>query len=185
MSTALRDRFLVIGTLVAAMLLGVLLSAHYASAQPSSLVIQATAAATSSVSYLVPNVATSTYQFDSSMFSSGKIANMQPIDQVSLYIEGVASSTSTVFVITPQFSNNNIDWYNYGVATTTVSTAGVSPIAVPVSYQWTPGTTATSTTVILLPAVPAQHERVQFSASNASGAIYAEVDLKKNAAGSQ
>lgn len=154
-------------------------------AAPSSVNIQTTATATTTVSYIGVGTATTTYQFDSAVFSSGKIANMQPVDRTALYLQVAASSTATVVVVTPQFSNNGIDWYNYGTATSSLSTNGASAIAVPTNYQWTPGTTATSSTVIILPEVPTQHERVVISTTGAAAAVYAEVDMKKNAGGSQ
>lgn len=154
-------------------------------AAPASVTIQTTAPATTTVAFIAVGTATSTYQFDSPVFSSGKIANMQPIDRIALYVQAAASSTSSIIGIMPQYSNNGVDWYNYGTATSTLNATGNSTIAVPTSYSWTPGTTATSSTVIILPDVPAQHERVVFSASGANAAVYAEVDMKRNAGGSQ
>lgn len=146
-------------------------------AVPSTVTFEATATATTTRAYLGNGTATSTFQFDSNLASSGKIANVQGIDAASLYVQVEASSTATAYSITPQFSNNNIDWY--GVASSSTNGANAFTSA-STAYTWTPGTVSTSTLVLMLPAVPAQHERVIFSATGGAGAIYAEVDLKKN-----
>lgn len=149
-------------------------------AQPSSVMIEATATATTTVGFVAPNGTTVTYQLDSNLFSSGKIANVGTVDSVSLFVQAAASSSSSMISITPQFSNNNVDWYNVGTATSTLSGVGTSTITTSTIYTWIPGTTATTGIVFLLPAVPALHERVVFSSSIGSSSIYAEVDLKKN-----
>lgn len=143
----------------------------------STVTFEATATATTTRAYLGNGTGTSTYQFDSNLSSSGKIANVQGIDAVSLYIQVEASTTATAYSITPQFSNNNIDWYGVASSSTNGANAFTSASTV---YTWTPGTVATSTLVLLLPAIPAEHERVLLSAAGGAGAIYAEVDLKKN-----
>jgi hypothetical protein len=138
------------------------LGVSYAHAQPSTVTFQTTAAATTTLSFIGVGTATSTYQFDDATFSNGKVANMQQIDSIALYEILVASSSSSVLTTTYQVSNNNIDWY-------TASTS-----------SWTPGVTGTSTNVLMMPVYPTQHARVRFSLAGAAGAIYAEVDLKKN-----
>lgn len=172
--------------IVAIALVSILFLESKTSAAPSSVTIQTTATATTTVAFLGVGVATSTYQFDNPTFSSGKIPNMQPIDQVNLYVQLAASSTASVLTITPQFSNNGIDWYGFNQVGTVVLSTGVSTAATSsLIFQWNPGTTATTSNVFTLPAIAAQHERVQFSASGAAAAVYAEVDLKRSAAGSQ
>lgn len=147
-----------------------------ASAQPSGVVFEATGTATSTRAYLA-NGGTSTFQFDSNLASSGKIPNVQTIDAASLYLQVEASTTATSYSIAPQFSNNNIDWY--GVASSSTNGANAFTAGA-TSYTWTPGTTATSSLVLLLPAIPAAHERVVVTATGAAGTAYMEVDLKKN-----
>lgn len=149
-----------------------------AKAAPSQLTFQTSSIATTSVSYMDVN-ATSTYAFNSPSFASGKLANMQQIDNVAVYFQAAASSTSSIFVITPQFSNNGIDWYNLATATSTVTIAGASPLTNSTSYQWTANTTATTSLVFNLPPVPANYERVQFSMLGAAGAVYSEYVFKR------
>lgn len=156
-----------------------LLTAGLAHAQPSSTSTQATATATTSVTYIGNGTATSTYQIDSNLFSSGKIANMQSVDALSLFLQVAASSTLTQYVITPQVSNNNIDWYNVG-SLGTASAAGAVAVSTSTSFTWTPGVTATSSNSFSIPFIPTMHERLVISATGAAGAYYAEIDLKKN-----
>ena len=104
---------------------------------------------------------------------------MQPVDAVALYLQVAASSTATTYIITPQYSNNNIDWYTVGSQGTAAAT-GVVTVATSTSFNWSPQTTATSTMVLNLPTVPTLHERVLISSSGAGGYFYAEADLKQN-----
>lgn len=147
-----------------------------AKAAPSAITFETTASTTTLPAYVGNGTATTTYQLDSNLASSGKVPNVITIDAASLYLLVVASSSATTYAISPQFSNNNIDWY--GVASTSGATSGFGSSAT--VYTWTPGTTATTTLVFNLPAIPAAHERVQVSASGAAGSVYMEADLKKN-----
>lgn len=167
-----------IGVVVVAIILASL-GVQVASAQPSTVVLQTTASATTTVSYLGNGTGTSTYQFDNPAFSSGKVANMQTTDTVALFLQVAASSTATVYTVTPQYSNNNVDWYNVG-SQGTASASGVVAVSTSTTFTWTPGTTATSSMTFNLPTVATMHERVLLSASGAAGAVYAEVTLKKN-----
>jgi hypothetical protein len=140
-------------------------------AATSYVSVQTTAVATTTVSYITAGTATTTYQFDG--LAAGKVQEMGEVDQEALYLQVAASSTSAVILITPQFSNNNVDWYGYGqTGTTNVATTSAT-------IYWTPSTTATSTQVFNLPFVPARHERVLIGASGANVAVYAEVTLKR------
>lgn len=140
-------------------------------AQPSSINVQMTAPATTTVAYIGNGTATSTYQIDSyPTYSSSKVFSMAGIDSEYLYVQATASSTATVFTFTPQFSNNGIDWYNIASTSGTVAT-------------WNPGTTATSGLAFKLPDMQGLHERILTSATGAAGAVYEEVVLKKNASG--
>lgn len=177
--------------------IGIAFVATRVAAQPSTVAFQATASATTTVAYLAPGMATSTYQIDDTVFSSGKVANMQQIDSLALYVQFAPSSTISTLVITPQYSNNNLDWYGYNQIVGTIggtvgSTTGAATLnatyngsinliaSSSASIYWTPGTTATSSTAFLLPLLPTQHMRVRFTNLSASGAVYAEIDLKKN-----
>lgn len=169
--------FAVAGFAIAAILIAL---APRADAQPSSIAVQTTAAATSSWAYLLNGSATSTYQIDSyPSYSSSKAFSMAGIDAEYLYLELTASSTATVYSVTPQFSNNGIDWYNY--SNTTV--AGSQTLASTTAYAFDPNTTATTFVSFKLPDMSGLHERLVFSASGAAGAIYAEVVNKKSASG--
>lgn len=140
-------------------------------AQPSSINVQTTAPATTTVAFVGNGTATSTYQIDSyPTFNQSKVFSMAGIDAEYLYVQVTASSTATIFTFTPQFSNNGIDWYNIA------STSGTAAI-------WNPGTTATTGLAFKLPDMQGLHERILTSAAGAAGAVYEEVVLKKNASG--
>lgn len=154
-------------------------------AHPSSVAIQATATATTSIAYLSAGVATSTYQFDGNgQLSTGKVLNMQTIDSGSLYIEFVASSSASSLGWQFQYSNNNQDWYGESAPFSTGTISGTSSnqfeASSTITHVWTPGVGATSTKVVAIPILPAQHERVVFFTpiGAAASGVYAEVDLK-------
>lgn len=163
-----------IGILAIVSVLALLAFAAFApesKAQPSSISVQTTAAATTTVAYIGAGTATSTYQIDSyGVYNPAKAFSMAGIDAEYLYVQAAASSTATVFTFTPQFSNNGVDWYNIASTSGTVAT-------------WNPGTTATSGLAFKLPDMQGLHERIVTSAAGAAGAVYMEVVLKKNASG--
>ena len=159
------------------------LHAERVSAQPSSISVESTAVATTSISYVGNGVATSTWQLDSyPAYSSSKVFSMAGIDSEYLYVIAIASSTATVYNFTPQISNNGTDWYPIG-STGTASALGIITVASTTTYSWTPSTTATTTVEFKLPDTASLHERIVVSATGAAGSYYAEVVLKKNASG--
>jgi hypothetical protein len=134
-------------------------------AQPSSINVQTTAVATTTLIYVGNGTATSTYQIDSyPTFSSSKIFSMAGIDSEYLFIQVNASSSATVFSFTPQFSNNGIDWYNYGTLGTP-ATNGNTAVSTSTAFTWTPGTTATTSMAFKLPDLAGMHERIMVSAT--------------------
>jgi hypothetical protein len=156
-----------------------------AGAQPSSVVFQATGATTNGVAYLVAGTATSTYQFDSGNFSSSKVLSMQTIDNASMFIEYVASSTSSILAWQFQYSNDGVNWYGENSSQTPILNSTLSETieaSTTITHLWTPGVAATSTKAVVIPIIAAQHERVVFFAPTgaANGAIYAEISLKRN-----
>lgn len=179
----LRNKLLIAGFACAALVAAIFGFAQYSSAHPSTVISQTTAVATTTVAYISPALgdATYIYQFDNPTFSSGKITNVSTVDATSLYLQAAASSSASVITVTPQWSNNNIDWYNLG-STGTASALGIITTASTTIYSWQVGTTSTTSIVLSLPAVPAFHERVVFATSAGSSSIYAEVDLKQNPA---
>ena len=181
MTISIKNKLIWSVALFFAVVAGVLISyAQYANAQPSSLSVQTTATATTTVAYIGNGSATSTYQIDSgNIFSSSKTLNMQGIDSMYLYVQAAASSTATKYSIVPQFSNNNIDWYGFGTQGTADANGNIA-VSTTTTFTWTPGTTATTSMTFVLPYSAALHERVVVSASGAAGALYMEVVLKKN-----
>lgn len=178
-----------IGCFILAILAALMSFATYVSAQPSTVVIQTMATATTSVAFLTPGTATTTYQFDNSLFSSGKIANMQSVDSGSMMIQMTASSSVgnlSTLAWQFQFSNNGIDWYGESSPVTAAGASASAESTSTITHTWNPGTTATSSKFVLIPVGPAQHERVTFfipgtpNTTASSSAFYIEVDLKKN-----
>ena len=142
-------------------------------AYPSSLTIDTTATATTTRTFVGNGTATSTYQFDSyPTYNPTKPFSMGQMDAEYLYVQAEASSTATVFGITPQFSNNGVDWYTYGTLT------GLN-VTSTTTYTWQPATVATSSMTFKLPTMYGMHERVLVSGSGAAGAIYMEVVMQK------
>jgi len=152
-------------------------------AAPSGLAIQTSASASTSPAYLTQGsaTATTTYQLDSNgQFSSSKVPNMQGVDSVSVLVDLVASSTSSVLVVTPQWSNNNIDWYGFASPiSANTSLNGLSFLAsTTLAYYFSPTTSGTNLITFQMPVLFAQHERVQYSLWGANGSVYSEYDLK-------
>lgn len=124
-----------------------------------------TATATSSVAYMTSGLATSTLTFDS--YAQGQI---KATDKGILLLQTVASSTSSVFTIAFQYSQDNIDWYNDNTTATTTNTN----VAVPQVFSFT--ATGTATTSRALPVnFPTRYVRVQSSVLGASGAVWQQI----------
>ena len=154
-------------------------------AQPSTVAFEATATATTSLKYMTPGTATTTYQFDSSSYSDGKVLTMQGIDSASMFINFVASTTNSVLAYQFQYSNNGVDWYGESASTNTFGIAGIDyQASSTIVHEWNPAVAGTSTKAVIIPITAAQHERVQFyipiGTNQANGAVYSEINLKRN-----
>lgn len=150
-------------------------------ASPATIQFETSAAATTTVTYLTSGGASTAFQFDSQTFGSNKVASMIPISATSVYLQVAASSSATIYSVTPQWSNNGVDWYGFQQTLGTTAT-GVQQFATStISYLWTPGTTSTTSAVFVLPNVPTYHARVLVSTTGAAGAVYIEADLRTDA----
>lgn len=147
---------------------------------------QASATATSTMSFMSPGAATTTYQLDG--LASNKVQEMGEIDSAAVYIAFNASSSSSILAYQVQYSNNNVDWYGESASLSTAnaniastSNAVTQEASTTVTHLWSPGASGTSTKAILLPPLPAKHERLIFSipVGSANGAIYFETALKR------
>lgn len=180
-------------TIVLAFVLACGFYANRVGAYPSSVASQASAAATSTVSYLNPGTGTTTYQLDSPTYGyppTGKVASMMGIDSSSLYLLFNASSSNSILAWQIQYSNNGSDWYGesesyvpqgFATASTTAGAAIVEASST-VTHLWQVSAAGFNYKVVSLPTTPALHERIVFTmpAGSAPGALYNEVDLKQN-----
>lgn len=177
----LKSKRIVFGAIFAVALILIAVSSR-AQAQPSSINVQTTAVATTTLTYLASG-ATTTYQIDSyPTYSSSNVFSMAGIDSEYLYVQATASSTATLYTFTPQFSNNGTDWYGMG-SQGTASAAGSIAVSTTTTFTWTPGATTFTSMAFKLPDMTGMHERVLTTVSGAAGAVYEEVVLKKNAQG--
>lgn len=115
--------------------------------------------ATTTPAFLTASTASSTVTFMTTNASSG-----------NLNLLAVASSSSTVYHYTVQYSYNGVDWYSQSAVTVASSLDTISPI--PVMYTWTPGTTAASQLNVALPAIASKYTRIQYSTVTANGSLY-------------
>lgn len=183
MTRLLKNNWLIIAAGVVAIFAGVALQT--VKAFPSTIAFEATATNVSSVSYLAAgtSIATSTFNFNSTVASNGKLPNMQKVDRTSLFVQFISSSTASTLAIVPQVSNDNVNWYPINQAVGTQTALGNITLASSSNtYLWNPVTTATATMAFILPEVPTQYERVLFyiAPGTANGSVYSEVDLKSN-----
>jgi len=145
-----------------------------AHANPSFFMpIQSTAAATSTVSQIIPGTATTTLVFDSMLNGRPYAA-----DSAVLLLQVTASSTSSVVNVAYQYSYNGADWYsdNLFMATTTATMSATTVN----SYTWTLASTATTSKALSAP-VPVRYTRAVISASGANSFIWAAFAPKQEA----
>lgn len=157
-------------------------------ASPSQITIQNTTLATTTMVYLSPGaLATSTYQFDSQVFSQGKMPSFQQIDSANMFLAFNASTTNSTLAYQIQGSNNGIDWYGQSSVDAIISsniastTSNGTQLASSTQVTlWAPGLTGTSTIEVPITVMAAPHERIQFylPLGSAPGAVYAEFDFK-------
>ncbi len=151
------------------------------------LPVQATAAASSTVTYMTPGISTTTYAYDA--FQGGQY---KPLDKNALLIQFSASSTSSILNWQYEYSpgngatdctvvNANCDWYGDSInddnGTTTSAVRNVAPFQ---TYTWTFASTTVGTSVsgrvnkiVSVPAT-ARYVRVLFSVTGANGGVWAQ-----------
>ncbi len=178
---------LIIGVIFATTLLFFSLSQQKAFASPATVTFETTATATTTQSFMTPGTATSTFQFDSAVALSGKVATMQAVDSGSMFIQFTASTSVSALAYQFQYSNNGIDWYGESASFGTIGGINNTQFEASstVTHYWNPGGSVASTTqkAVSVPILPAQHERVVFSIpiGTNNGSVYAEFNFKRNA----
>lgn len=97
---------------------------------------------------------------------------------ISVNLDAIASSTSSVLTWSMQYSYNGVDWYNEDTASTTGSITTHSGVAV--VHSWTPGTTVESRRSMNLPTHGAKFTRIGFQATGANASLYAQAILQNS-----
>ncbi len=139
------NRIVALIVLIAATFAGIVLFAQEGKANPSQFTSTAqTAAATSTLTYLTPGTASTTLVYDAyeaNGTNQSNNGNTGLPTRLSLNIQEVASSTSSVLNVAIEHSSDNVDWYQDDVYTNAGSPASTSTIPVdisaPLSYRWT------------------------------------------------
>lgn len=131
-----------------------------------------TAAATSTVSQIIPGVATTTVLFDS--YATGR---PYALDSATLFLQTTASSTSSIVNIAYQFSQDSIDWYDNDLVPAS-STPSIVQIQGTNSYSWTALNTARNSKAVNLP-TPTRYVRAVISAAGANSFIWASIIPKQ------
>jgi hypothetical protein len=149
-----------------------------------------TADATSTVAYMTPGTATSTLTYNT--YTNTNVATATPsttnysaATSVTLLGQLTGSSTATVLHITPEYSQNGLDWYQgYGLlpqysATTTNQTLSWATVdSITIAYASTT-VDQTSTSSIdrfaVTIAVPTKDVRLVFTLTGANGAFWGQV----------
>lgn len=155
------------------------------------------AAATTTVSYLTPGLATSTVVYDSYEANGTNQANggNQTLpDSLAVLVQGNASSTLTTLTLACEFGLDNpasglIDWYQNEVLGATTTNAGVQNISVPNSMSFTyasstvGGTAGTGSTSRFAKAfvcpVPTRYVRAVISDTGAGASVWTALVPKK------
>lgn len=140
-------------------------------ANPSDLNTTSTSAATTSPTYIIPGTATSTLTYDS--YNDG-IGDPNASESAVLLLQTAASSTSSVFTVALQYSQNGIDWYQDNLMATTTSTN----IGTAQTYTFTAAGTATTGRAITVP-TPTRYVRAVTSVAGANAAVWGQIVAKK------
>lgn len=131
-----------------------------------------TAAATSSVLSLATTTPTITLTCDAFALAAG-LYDPTAMQSAVLALQVKSLSTATILSITPQYSDDGVDWYddNMGAVGTTTGLTSVSQVK---SFTWTMGTTSTSSKLITM-VTPIRYIRVilQNSAGAPTSTVWA------------
>ena len=150
--------------------IGILAFASVSSANPSFFppTVQ-TGAATTSVAYLAAGSGNTTLIFDSYTTTGSTYKT----DKATLLLQTAASSTSSVFNVSFQFSQDGIDYYadNLDQGATTTTSRNISLAN---SYVWTAAGTATSSKAISI-TTPTRYVKAIVSVSGAAGAVWQQI----------
>jgi len=95
------------------------------------------------------------------------VYNTSNTSSLSLNIDVVASSTTSVILTLVQFSNDGINWYR---AATNSTTAGLTTVSQQL-YQFTPGTTSTTTINLSIGSIGSKYTRILMSGNVASSSV--------------
>lgn len=88
-------------------------------------------------------------------------------------LDAVASSSASIILFTIWYSNDNSNWYQQSVATTSFTT-GITTVQ-PNLNMWTPGVTTSKLLNLHLSNIGANYVRVQAGGTTASSSVYAQL----------
>lgn len=148
-----------------------------------------TATATTSPTYLVPGLATSTLVYDS------YAVRPTTADKASLAVQAIGSSTSAVYNVSFEYSNGapgldcvgaptSCDWYKDNLMTPVTSTTSQAySINQPISYSWTfasstqGGAAAVDNRSLKMLSIPTptRYVRAIFSIIGANGSVWGQI----------
>lgn len=97
---------------------------------------------------------------------------------VSLNLDVVPVSASSVYLFTVAYSNNGTDWYSEDGNST--SGAVTTHTATPVIHTWTPGTSATTTRSINIQTHASKFTQFGFKLTGANGKLYPQAILQNS-----
>lgn len=124
--------------------------------------------ATTTPAYLTAGSGNSIITYDS--FVNG---NPTKTDKATLFTQTAASSTSSVYGIAFEYSQDGIDWYADNLEQGATTTA-IRDVSTANSYKWTATGTATSSKALTFP-TPTRYTRVKYTVAGAAGAIWGQV----------
>lgn len=140
--------------------------------------------ATSSPVFMTPGTATSTITYDSLV---GSKTQQYKANSVGLAIQYTGSSTNSVLNVTPEYSQDGVDWYSGSIIDPNGITATSSPINLAFQNNLTMkfasstvgglgitlANSGIETRFVVIP-TPARYTRVVFSETAANGAVWGE-----------
>lgn len=164
---ALKRNSWLLAILIGFAMVGVLMFAYQAKANPSDFNVVKSAVATTTQVYIASGGNATTSAYDS--FNGDPNASNSGV----LFLQFTASSTSSVLGVTFQYSQDGIDWYgdDTGAATST-------NINLVNTYSWTAAGTATTSKVITMP-TPTRFVRAVYTMTGAAGGVWSSFVVKK------
>jgi len=130
--------------------------------------------ASTTVVSMSPGTATTTLSFETN-----------EVDEVNLFMQVNASSSTSTLAWEYEFSNDNVDWFGEDgiIITASLGSETTYHSSSTISHRWNPGAAGIARKTVKLPTISSRYSRIVFTVPDGVGnlTMWANASLKRNA----